>query len=153
MMMCFLTYVNPVINVYAAVFGISDSIIFTFFVDCGEITGASWFTQSDENGICHDWFDLEKGCYDSTCDGDTRTSLTTEASDYLASIGSARLSSELCSGTAPWPISSNSSQGLQVKIFCSRTCDYCPPTTTTPEGHTTTTTRTTTTAYASKQST
>ena len=127
----------------------------TFLVDCGEITGASWYTQSDENGICHDWFDLDKGCYDSTCDGDTRSSLTTGAKEYLESLPSepAITSTQLCSGTAPWPISSSSSQGLQVKLFCSRTCDYCPPTTTTPEGHTTTTTTTTTTEYASKQST
>ena len=116
-------------------------------VDCGTITGASWYTQADENGICHDWFQIEKGCIDSTCDGNTRSSLTQDALTYT----SATTSTELCSGTAPWPISSSGGSQLEVKVFCSLTCDYCPPTTTTPAGQTTTTTSTTTTFYASKQ--
>ena len=111
------------------------------FIDCGS------FQQENEYGRCHDWFDYTNKCYDSTCDGNTKMSLTSDSKSWLQARGYSTITStQMCSISAPWPLfdykgNARTKPLIQVQYMCQQICDYCPPPTP-PAAPTTTTTLT-----------
>ena len=90
--------------------------------------------------MCSEWFDYTNGCYDDTCNGIARMSLTSEAVSWMNSNGysSNATAAKFCTISAPWPLS-RTTPLLQVKLVCQQICDYCLPSTTTSTSTSTTT--------------
>ena len=115
----------------------SSHITLYFFI-CIVCDGG--FYQENDKTICSAWFDYTNGCYDSTCDGDTRLSLTSDAKTWLATNkpDSNQTSSIMCASSAPWPLSYTEPL-FEVYLMCQQICDYCIPSTTSTTSTTTTT--------------
>ena len=97
------------------------------------------YDQENDRTMCSEWFDYSTACADdSTCDGNTRMPLSTDAKTWLSSKGLSQTSSVMCATSAPWPLS-RTKPLLSVKYVCQQICDFCPPTTTTSTTTTTTT--------------
>ena len=98
---------------------------FYFFLDC---TSQDSY-QLNSKTLCEDWFDYTNGCYDSTCDGSTRMSLTSDASAWLSAQGySVLTSTTMCGISAPHPLTKTTPL-IEVQAVCSQICDYCAPST------------------------
>ena len=96
--------------------------------------------QENDRTMCSEWFDYTNGCYDDTCNGIARMSLTSEAVSWMNSNGysSNATAAKFCTISAPWPLS-RTTPLLQVKLVCQQICDYCLPSTTTSTSTSTTT--------------
>ena len=83
--------------------------------------GCNGTPQENDASICQEYFNLDAGCIDETCDGLTRCVLSMDARNE----GYATATKICEGGKVGYPFSSPI-VWLSVNEWCAQCCNYCP---------------------------